>query len=77
MAGYIQIMEVQNQDIRALMFTHFVEPMADGKLYAWEAAPAFHTVWLQQMEQGQVSRKDTELKLWFRCSLVWYNIAPA
>ena len=46
MAGYVQIMEAQTQDIMALMSIHLVELMADAKLYGWEAVRAFHTICL-------------------------------
>ena len=78
MAGYIQmIMEVQTHDIRALVSIHWVELMDDAELYGWEALPAFHAVWLQQMDQGWVTWTDAEFKLVFRCSLVWHHAAPA
>ena len=70
-------MEVQAQDIRALMSTPLVELIADAGLYGWEAVQAFHAVWLQQMEQGQARWKDAQLKLEFRCSMVWHHTTPA
>ena len=66
-------MEVQTRDIRGFMSTHLVELMADAELYGWETVWAFHAVWLQQMEQGRASWKDAELKLGFRCALVWHH----
>ena len=49
--------------------------MADAEIYGWEATRAFHAVWLQQLEQGRVTWKDTELRVSYRRTLVWHQPA--
>ena len=61
-SGYMMIMDKQKLEIKTVMSTHLAELMADAELYDWEATRAFHTVWLQQLEQGRVTWKDTELR---------------
>ena len=53
-SGNVKIMDSQKSDIRALMYIHLTELMADADFYGWEAVRDFHALWLQQMEQGRV-----------------------
>ena len=59
--------------IRALMAAHLVDLMEDAKLYGWEAVRAFHTIWIQQMEQGCVSWTDQDIKMTCRHSIVCHR----
>ena len=52
-SGDVKIMDSQKSDIRAIRSTHLADLMTDSELYGWEAVPAFHAIWLQQMEQGR------------------------
>ena len=51
--------------------------MGDAEPYSWELR-AFHTIWLQQLEQGRVNWADEEVKLKYRRTVVWHHVvAPS
>ena len=64
--GYIITMEGEEGPIRQKMATHLNELMSDAELYGW----AFHSIWLNQLEQGQCTWIGDEEKLRFRWALV-------
>ena len=49
--------------------------MADIELYGWDKVRAFHTVSLNQMEQGRASWDNQEATLRLRRALVWHPAA--
>ena len=65
-------MVAEKQSLWLLMTHHLQELMADAELYGWEPIRAFHAVWLQQLENGQVKWDDVKAKLWFHHTLVWH-----
>ena len=56
------------------MATHLDELMQDSELYGWQKVRAFHSVWLNQIEQGRASQLEHYTKLSFRRALVWYQL---
>ena len=57
------------------MSAYLAELMADAELYGWEATKAFHAVWLQQLEQGQVTWRDTQLRVSYCHTFMWHRPA--
>ena len=71
MQGYLVVMEGEKATVRAQMASYLKDLMSDSELYGWDKVRAYHAVWLNQLEQGQVSWDDQEEKLCFRCVLIW------
>ena len=61
MSGYVNIMDSQKPDVRALVSSHLAELMTDAELYCWEVVWAFHAIWLQQIQQGRAMWKYGDL----------------
>ena len=45
-------MEQEKDSIKPIIAHHLQELMTDTELYAWERVRAYHTVWLQQVQNG-------------------------
>ena len=69
--GYMIIGMGEERAIKERMATNLEDLMSDAELYGWEGTRAFHTVWLNQLEQGRNTWHDKE-KLIFRWALVWH-----
>ena len=41
-----------DEDIKVHMLSHLQELMANGETYGWPIALAYHTAWIQHLEQG-------------------------
>ena len=50
--GYLIIMKGEGVAIKDNMATHLEELMTDSELYSWQRVTAYHSVWLNQIEQG-------------------------
>ena len=64
-SGYRTIMDLQPEPLWKLMSAHFKELMEDGEWFGWPMVKAYHSVWLQHIEQGRATYDDepTNLKL--------------
>lgn len=51
--GYLVIMKGEEGAIRQRMASHLKELMSDAEVYGWEHTRTFHSVWLNQLEQGR------------------------
>ena len=49
-----------SQAVKEQMTQHLEEFMEDTDLYGWERFHAFHSAWLNQIEQGRCTWADTE-----------------
>ena len=72
--GYLSVMALESQNIKARMLTHLQEIMEDGEAYGWPVVQYYHAAWLQHMEQGRVSWEDETTKLKLRRALVWHRV---
>ena len=59
------IMTPQKDSLRHKMAVHLKEMMEYGETFGWPMVRAYHTVWLQHLEQGRATWNDevTRLKL--------------
>ena len=70
--GYLIIMQGEKEAVRTQMNGHLKDLMVDSELYVWEKVCAYHAVWLNQLEQGQMRSDDQEEKMRFLCALMWH-----
>ena len=68
-------MEVHEGPIRQMIATYLKAVMSDAELYGWDRARAFHSIWLNQLEQRHCTWMDDEEKLRFRCSPGWHPVS--
>ena len=62
MNGYLTVLAEEAKDNKPLLLQHVQELVEDAEIYSWRAVYDYHTAWLQQLEQGSASRKDTDGK---------------
>ena len=61
--GYLIIMRNEKDSVRAKMASHLDELMDDVGLYSWDKVRAYHTVWLNQIEQKHANwEKDEKMR---------------
>lgn len=63
---YIAVLDTVKQRVKEALLKHLRGLMADAAIYGWQAARAYHVVWLQQLENGPADWDETECKLEFR-----------
>ena len=51
--GYLTIMSLRTDSLRDKMAVHLEEIMENGEILGWPMVRAYHTVWLQHLEQGR------------------------
>ena len=58
-------MSLQKDSLRDKMAVDLQEMMEGGETFGWPMVRAYHTVWLQHLEQGRATWNDevTRLKL--------------
>ena len=62
-SGYLTVMATEKLSFHPLMAQHLHDLMGDAELYGWELVRAFHSIWLQQLEQGRVIWVDEDAKI--------------
>ena len=70
-------MSAEDNSTKAKMLQHLDELMGDVDLYRLERVCTYHSVWLNQIQQGRYTWDDNEAKLQFRRVLVWHVPIPA
>ena len=73
---YVIRMESEDSTIRQRMAAHLNVLVSAADLYRCDRTRAFHSVWLNQLEQGRCTRMDNEEKLRFCRVLVWLPGTP-
>ena len=68
--GYLTVLADEAEDIKQFLPQHLQELMDDAEIYSWRAVRDYHTAWLQNIEQGRTSWKDTDKKAKLRRTLV-------
>ena len=61
--GYLAIMSLQKDTLRDKMAIHLQEMMEDGETFRWPVVRAYHSVWLQHLEQGRATWDDEVMRL--------------
>ena len=54
-SGYLEVMDLEKPSLRQFMDSLLQELIADTELYGWKPVRAYHAIWLQQVENGQVN----------------------
>ena len=65
------VMAWEKDDIK---LPHLQELMEDAEANGGEPVRAYHTVWLQQLEQGRASWSDEDHKMKYCRALAWYHV---
>ena len=73
--GYLSIMSLQMDTHRDKMAIHLQEMMEDWETFGWPVVRAYHTPWLQHLEQGRATWGDEVTRLKLPRVLVWHRIA--
>ena len=75
--GLLTIMDLQSEALRRKMSAHLKEIMEDGETFGCPMGRAYHTVWLQHLEQGRATWDDEITRLKLHRALVWHRMAPS
>ena len=63
--GYLIVIRGEEGHTKDKMAVQLEELMSDCNLCGWERVRPYHSVWLNQIEQGELTWDDTEEKLRF------------
>ena len=72
--GYIEVLNIVNQDIKLHMLAHLQELMVDGEMYRWQVILNYHAAWLQHIKQGRATWGNEPTKLKLRRPIVWHRV---
>ena len=75
--GYLTVLAEEAEDKKAFLLQHLQALMEDSEIYSRRAVDDYHVSWLQQIEQGHDSRRDSDKKTKFRRTLVWNRPVPS
>ena len=53
--GYLTVMGEETDFVKGHMLWHLQELMEDAEAYGWRSVKNYHSVWLQQLEQGRAA----------------------
>ena len=73
--GYLSIMSLQTYSLRDKKAMHLQEMREDGETFRRPVVRAYHTVWLQHLEQGRATWDDEVTRLKLQRALLWHRIA--
>ena len=73
-SGYLAVLDMVNAGLKEVMLKHLRQLMSDTATYGLEPVCTYHTVSLQQMENGRAEWQDTICKLEFYRALIWNTI---
>ena len=69
--GYRITMKGEEGATKDKMAMHLEELMQDSELHGWIKVRAYHSIWLNQIEQGKASWLEDRAKLAFCRALIW------
>lgn len=72
MQGYLIVMKGEERAIKEKMATHVEEIMGGTELYGWERVKVYHSVSLNQLEQGWAMWQEEGVKLMLWHALIWH-----
>ena len=77
MNGYLTVLTAEAEDNKPFFLQRLQELMEDSEIYNWRAVCDYHTAWLQQIELGHASWRDSDKKTKLRRTLVWDSPVPS